>query len=232
MDLQLVRDKQLVERWIAGRLPPPEARFFEDLIRKQPALADSLGLPDALKRMMKLLDDTGTEWQERPPRFWHNPLVPAALGVLAAVAIAAAVSLAFGKQHMAGKYQELRAESLEGVLEEPISTQTTVVHLAKPGEPGLMTYKIGSRKSPTFAELRPDVRLMSGHLFSAKIERQDGTFWARFDNLLRDSNGELRIGVNSGALAAGSYRLEVRQINLRGDGEIAGVAHLQVVSGN
>ena len=42
MDLQLVRDKQLVERWIAGRLPPPEARFFEDLIRKQPALADSL----------------------------------------------------------------------------------------------------------------------------------------------------------------------------------------------
>ena len=94
-----------------------------------------------------------------------------------------------------------------------------------------MTYDIGTRKAPTFAELRPDVRLMSGHLYSAKIQREDGTFWGRFDNLLRDSNGELRIALNSGGFAAGTYTLEVRQINLRGDGELVGVARLLVKPG-
>lgn len=232
MDLQLLRDKQLVERWIAGKLTPPETRFFEDLVRKRPEIADALGLPDALKRMMRLLDDTGTEWQERPPRFWHNPLVPILIGLGALCAIGAAGFFAVGWQKTQAKYDTLRAESFKGVLVEPISTQTTLVQLAKPGEPGLATYKIGSRKSPTFAELRPDVHLLAGHLYSARIERDDGTFWARADNLLRDSNGELRIALNSGALAAGNYMLEVRQTNLRGDGEVVGRARLSVSSGD
>ena len=232
MDVKVIRDKLLLERWIGGKLAPPEARYFEALLRKQPALVDELGLPDVLKRLMRLLDDTGTEWQEKPPRFWHNPLVPGALAAIAAGAIAVALFLGMGKHHLGNQYDEFRTEALQGLLAEPINTVTTKVHLTKPGEPGLATYPIGSRKAPTFAELRADVRLNSGHLYSAKIQRDDGTFWGRFDNLLRDSNGELRLALNSGALTAGTYVLEVRQINLRGDGELVGTARLTVKPGN
>ncbi len=76
------------------------------------------------------------------------------------------------------------------------------------------------------------MHLLAGHLYSVKIGRADGTFWGRFDNLLRDSNGQLRIAVNSGAFAAGTYDLEVRQINLRGDGEVVGLAKLVVTPGS
>ena len=231
MDVKVIRDKQLLERWIAGKLTPPEARYFEDLVRKQPGLAEELGLPEVLRKMMRLLDDTGMEWQEKAPHFWHNPAVPAALALVAAVAVGVALFFGLGKQHLGTQYDEFRTEALQGLLNEPIATKTTNVHLTKPGEPGLMTYDIGTRKAPTFAELRPDVRLMSGHLYSAKIQREDGTFWGRFDNLLRDSNGELRIALNSGGFAAGTYTLEVRQINLRGDGELVGVARLLVKPG-
>ncbi len=232
MDAKVIRDKQLLERWIAGKLTPPEARYFEDLIRKQPGLADELGLPEVLRKLMRLLDDTGMEWQEKTPHFWHNPMVPAGLALIAAGAIGVALFLGLGKQRLGTQYAEFRTDALQGLLNEPIATKTTTVHLAKPGEPGLATYDIGTRKAPTFAELRPDVRLMSGHLYSAKIQREDGTFWARFDNLLRDSNGELRIALNSGGLAAGTYTLEVRQINLRGDGEVVGLARLMVKPGS
>ncbi len=231
MDVKVIRDKQLLERWVGGKLTPPEARYFEDLVRKQPSLADELGLHEVLRRMMRLLDDTGLEWQEKPPRFWHNAAVPATLAAIGLIAIGVALFYVLGKQRVGAQYSEFRTEALQGLLAEPIGTATTHVHLTKPGEPGLMTYTLGSRKAPTFAELRPDVRLLSGHLFSVKIERDDGTFWGRFDNLLRDSNGELRLGVNSGAFAAGSYTMEVRQINLRGDGEVIGLAKLVVTPG-
>lgn len=231
MDAKVLREKLVFERWIADRLTPPEARYFEDLVRKNPHLGDELGLPDALKKMMRLLDETGTEWQEKAPKFWHNPLVPAGLAALAVAAIVVAAMLGVGKARVAGQYAEFRTEALQGLLSEPIGTQTTHVHLAAPGEPGLTTYPIGNRRAPTFAELRLDVRLLSGHLYSAKLTRDDGTFFSRFDNLLRDSNGELRIAVNSGAFAAGTYLLEVRQINLRGDGSVVGQARLSVSPG-
>lgn len=232
MDLQLIREKQLVERWIARRLTPPEMRFFEDMIRKQPAMADALGLPDALKRLMRLLDDTGTEWQERPPRFWHNPLVPILLAAVGSVALIAAVYAFLNAQHLGARYAALQAEALTGLLNEPIQTVTTAVRLTKPGDPGVATYNLGNRKSPSFAELRADVRLQTGHLYSVRLQRDDGTFWVRFDNLLRDSNGELRFAVNSGALPAGKFRLEVRQVNLRGEGDVIGVANLNVGAAN
>jgi len=232
MDVKVIRDKQLLERWIVGKLTPPEARYFEDLVRKQPGLAEELALPEVLRKLMRLLDDTGMEWQEKAPRFWHNPAVPAGLAVVAAAAVGIALFIGLGKHRLGAQYDEFRSDALQGLLNEPITTKTTNLHLAKPGEPGLATYDIGNRKAPTFAELRPDVRLNSGHLYSAKIQRDDGTFWGRFDNLLRDSNGELRMAVNSGAFAAGTYTLEVRQINLRGDGEVVGVARLSVKPGN
>ena len=79
MDLKLIEEKQVVERYLRGRLSPPEARFFEQVVRQSPEIAETIGLPATLRRMMQLLDDTGTEWREQPPKIWHRPWVPASL---------------------------------------------------------------------------------------------------------------------------------------------------------
>ena len=64
MDVKIIEQKQLVERYLFGRLSPPEAKFFEQLVRKSPELAEKMGLPMALRRAMHLLDETNTEWRE------------------------------------------------------------------------------------------------------------------------------------------------------------------------
>lgn len=229
MDLKIIEQKQMVERYLLGRLTPPEARFFEQVVRKSPHLAERMGLPEALKRTMHLLDETGTEWRETPPRFWHNPMVPLALAGALTLAIALAVAFWIGKREAAEQFAGLRDEVEAGMLDAPTRTQTRRLELGAPGE-RVPAYDIGTRVAPTLAELRIDVSHSKSTLYQATIRREDGTYWARIDNLLRDSNGVLRLALNTGAFAAGTYEVEVDAVNLRGGTSPAGRTRLRIAA--
>jgi hypothetical protein len=230
MDLRLIEEKQVVERYLRGRLSPPEARFFEQLVRKSPDIVERIGLPETLKRMMRLLDDTGTEWRETPPKFWHKPWVPAGLAAALVLAlIVAALSLS-AKSAAVRNAEHLKQLVVLGSLTPPTSSK--VLRL-KPGRPdqAMPTYAIGGRSSPTLAELRIDLGFVRDTLFKVTIKRDDGTFFARLDNQLKDSNGELRLGLNTAAFAAGLYQVDVEAVNLRGEGELAARLRLRIDGG-
>ncbi len=230
MDLKLIEEKQVVERYLRGRLSPPEARFFEQLVRKSPEIVEHIGLPETLKRMMRLLDDTGTEWREQPPRFWHPPWVPAVLAGALLVALIAVGVLWAGKSTLAGNQERLKTQLAIGTLAAPTSTK--VLRL-KPGRPdeSIPTYPIGGRTAPTLAELRLGVGYVRDTLFKVTIKRDDGTYYARFDNQLKDSNGDLRLGFNTAAFPAGVYDVELEAVNLRGEGELVGRLRLRIDAG-
>ena len=225
MDRKVIEEKQLVERYLTGRLPPPEARFFEQLVRDSPDLADELGLPESLKRTMRLLDETGTEWREQPPRFWHRPWLPISLIVAMLFAIAFAIIALGARSRAEAKYVQLKHEAEQGLLVAPTLLKSLLIPVARP-EARSQLYAVGSRAIPTLAELHLDIGYATGAVYSVTIKRDDGTFWARIDNLLRDSNGQLRLTVNSGAFAAGVYNLEIEASNQRG--ETHAVGHLQI----
>ena len=227
MDVKTIEQKQLVERYLFGRLSPPEARFFEQVVRKSPQLADSMGLPEALRRTMHLLDETGTEWRETKPRFWHKPAVPIALAAALAIALVLAITSWVGKRALDRIYTALRVEAEQGLLYAPTSKAVLRLQPARPGEP-VPVYPIGARVAPTLAELRIDMSFVRSNLFTAVIRRSDGIYWARLDNLMRDSNGDLRIALNTSALAAGLYDVELDSVSLRGDGEAVGRLGLRV----
>lgn len=227
MDIKLIEEKQLVERWLRGKLSPPEARYFEQLVRGSPELAERLGLAETLQRTMKLLDDTGTEWREETPKFWHNGLLPLGLAAALAFAILVAIWGWAGKAELARRHDALQSEALKGVLNVPTSSRTLRVRLARDEEAPSLSL-IGGRDHAIFAELRLDVNYVKSTLFTVIIKRVDGTYWARVENLLRNSNGELLVALNSSALAAGDYEVEVRSVNLRGEGERVGRARLRV----
>jgi hypothetical protein len=227
MDLKLLEQKQLVERYLLGRLSPPEARFFEQLVRRRPELADELGLHESLRRTMRLLDETGTEWRERPPRFWHRPAVPLALAGLLLLTTLLTGATWLGHRELAARHARLAEEADRGLLHAPTRSVTLNVTPARPGErPPVVA--LGSRATPTLAELRIDTSYASGNLYKATIERDDGTFWGRLDNLVRDSNKELRLGLSSAAFAAGTYEVTIDAVNLRGEGEPIGRLKLRV----
>lgn len=227
MDLKVIEQKQLVERYLVGRLSPPEARFFEQLIRRSPQLAEQVGLPDTLKRTMRLLDETGTEWRETPPRFWHKPAVPFGLAAGLVLALALGIGTWLAKRELAADHAALQVTAERGLLVAPTQQATVRVTPARPGE-RTPTVTLGSRATPTSAELRIDTSYVRGNLYKATFKRDDGTFWARLDNLLRDSNGELRLAINSGAFAAGIYDVTIESVNLRGDGEVVGRLRLRI----
>jgi hypothetical protein len=227
MDIKLIEDKQLVERWLRGKLPPPETRFFEQMVRKEPELADRLRLHESLQRIMKLLDETGTEWREEQPKAWHSPVVPIALAGALVLALLLAVAGWVGKANLQQRYASLETEALKGILNVPTTSATLRLHLAKEGE-AVPVVSIGGRERANFAELRIDVSQVKGTLYTIIMKRLDGTYVARVENLLRNSNGDILFALNSSALATGDYELDVRVVNLRGDGERVGRAKLRV----
>ncbi len=226
-----IEDKQVVERYLRGRLTPPEARFFEQVVKQSPEIVERIGLPETLKRMMRLLDDTGTEWREQPPKFWHQPWVPATLAGVAVLAFVVALAMWSGKRTAVQNFGHLKTELAAGILNAPINRQ--VLHL-KPALPqqAVPTVPIGARVGPTLAEIRINLSGVQATLYTVTVKRDDGTFFMRLDNQLKDSNGDLRIGVNSGAFPAGVYDVALETVNLRGgDGELVGRLRLRIDTG-
>jgi hypothetical protein len=230
MNAKLIEQKQLVERYLFGRLSPPEAKFFERIVRESPELAEQMGLPQALQRAMHLLDETGTDWREKGPSRWHSPWVAGALGVVALIALAVAIAGWSGRNDWATRYTKLNSVASQGLLPPPSRTVVFRVHPSRAGEQ-VRNYAIGSRATPTFAELHFDVSYVKATLFKLLIRRSDGTYWGRLDNQLRDTNGDLRLGINTAAFAAGSYEVEIDEVNLRGQGERIGRVGLVIDPG-
>lgn len=229
MDAKVIEQKQLVERYLFGRLSPPEAKFFEQLVKKSPELAERMGLPLALKRAMHLLDETSNDWRERAPPFWQRPVFIAALG--AAIAMLAIIAVVFwsGKSTLAQRYTQLQTQTAGGLLPAPTRNGTFRMQAVRAGEK-VPSYAIGGRFEPTMAELFIDVGYVKNNLFKVTITRDDGTFWGRMENQVKDSNGDLRLAFNSAAFAAGTYHVAFYSVNLRGEGDRVGTLDLEVAA--
>src|SRR5262245_6164960 len=59
MDRDFILKNQIVERYLAGRLPPKGVTDFERLIRQRPQLIEELGLADKVHAGLRLLDAAG-----------------------------------------------------------------------------------------------------------------------------------------------------------------------------
>jgi hypothetical protein len=227
MDRSVIEERQYLEKYLTGKLTPPEEKFFEKVMRAKPALTEELGLPDSLRRVMRLLDETESEWREKPPRFWEKPAFPLALGGTIVVLLILLVALYSNRSHLEQEFTELKHEVAGGLLAAPASQRALRVEPARPGTQ-VPRYVIASADTPTLVELRLNMGGERASLYSVTIKRGDGTFWSRWENLVRDSNQDLRLALNSTALAQGDYDVYVDAVNLRGDGSTVGRLRLVI----
>ena len=94
MDREFIIKNQIVERYLAGRLPPKGVTDFERLIRSRPELIEELGLADRVNAGLRLLDAAGIAepWAEKQKKFWEKPAFTfGAAGSAVAALIACAV---------------------------------------------------------------------------------------------------------------------------------------------
>ncbi len=214
----------LAERYLFNRLSPSEARDFESDLREDPALIDALGLPEVATRALSLLSQQrhrallrSPAWLHRTPPLWLVPTLASALLLVSA----ATISLYRNQQLLLAQEKIDHLELARGQIKPP---EKSLIVLAPLGgsDSHIPTYPIGSRETPTLAELRIDLSHVKNNLFRVAIKRSDGTYWGRFDNLLKDTNGAIRLALNSGAFTTGSYEATVESLDWRGEPSLTG----------
>ncbi|MDE2252410.1 MAG: hypothetical protein KGL25_13500 [Gammaproteobacteria bacterium] len=219
MDREFILRNQIPERYLAGRLPIRGAQDFERYCREHPGLIDEIGLAERVHAGLRLLEAGGVSspWEAPTRKWWEQlPVMIAAL-VLACVAAIAAMVL-WGK--LAGRDATI-ASLQQAVAEQPLqpATSTRTVRLVPsrtaPSRRAAVT--LGSNGAAQMADLKIDMSWSKFTAFRVTLDRQDQGRVAVLNYMLRDSNGDLRVSLNSTALGPGIYEFAIEGLTLRGE---------------
>lgn len=254
MDRKYIESEHIVERYLAGELTVREAREFETYCLDHPQFLNSLPIPVRLKTRLakRPQDDSETGMFRAIPSSATHAVMDAADdgfdpeeekhfahsrresgGRLIPIVLAVALIAALGGLVV----YAMRAGSLEDRLAE-MQRETASVELQAPG--GIQKYRVqpvnakpqqamlalGWLNPPQLLDLHIDVSEGKYTQFLITIDREDGTRVMILRRIARDSNRELRIGLNSSAFGPGDYLMEIEGYNWRGQTETIGWVRL------
>ncbi|HEX4052545.1 MAG TPA: hypothetical protein VHY19_16875 [Steroidobacteraceae bacterium] len=217
MDRQFIAQHQIVERYLSGRLPPKGVLDFEQFCRRHPELLHELGLDKQLQAALRLLEAGGrpTPWEERPRRWWEQPqafLTAVSVCVLLGFAsLIIAGRLSTTSRHLAALKQQLASQPLDPV--ESTRSILLIPSRSAAGSGGVVTIGAGSAE---LADLKIDMSWVKYTIYQLTIDRVDQGRVAVLHNMTRDSNGDLRIALNSSALGPGDYRMSIAGLTWSG----------------
>lgn len=217
MDREFILKNQIVERYLAGRLPPKGVTDFEKLIRSRPQLIEELGLADRVNAGLRLLDAAGIAepWAEKQKKFWEKPVFGLVAAGLSVAALIACAVLAVQISSRDATIAKLKQENHE----RPVTPSTRkVVHRVIPVRNGPPSTASVSISPGEFAELKMDLSWTKYQMFRVTIVRADQGRVTEIDGLTKDSNGDLRLSINAGAFGPGNYDVELQGLNMRREG--------------
>jgi hypothetical protein len=213
MDREFIIKNQIVERYLAGRLPPKGVTDFEKLIRSRPQLIEELGLAERVNAGLRLLDAAGVAepWAEKKKNFWESTAFTfGAVGLALAALIGCAV-LATQVSSRDSSIARLKQENHERPVEPSTRKRTLLVQTARNGPPSQATFTINSGE---FAELKADLSWTGYTNFLVSIERIDQGRVADINGIAKDSNGHVRMSLNAGAFGPGDYLVTLEGLNM------------------
>ena len=203
-----------------GKLPIKGATDFERFCRENPELLDELGLPERVNAGVRLLEASGKPepWQETPKRFWEKPQLVIGLGAAVAVLLVTlAVVASSSCDQIAARSPSCRKSSSEQPLEPASSTRTIRLLPSRSGGSDDPAVVIGGGAGAQLADLKIDMSRSAFRAFRVTIDRIDQGRVGIIHNLVKDSNGHLRIALNSSALGPGNYQLTIEGLTWRGE---------------
>jgi hypothetical protein len=220
MDQDFIARNQVVERYLSGRLPVKGATDFERFCKEHPEVLDEIGLAERVNAGLRLLDASGKPepWQENSRPAWQKPQLTLAL---AAAIVALAVALAVitgGSVSKTHRITDLEKEVHDRVLDAATSTRDIRLLPSRTGASNVPAITIGGvGAGAQLADFRIDESRSPYHAFKVTIDRVDQGRVGTISNLNKDSNGHLRIALNSSALGPGTYQLTLEGLDWRGE---------------
>jgi hypothetical protein len=217
MDREFIEKNQIVERYLAGKLPFKGVQEFESYCRDHPEVLDDIKFSDRLHAGMRLLEAGGqqTGIHQRKPIWWRRIEVTAGLGILAIV-------LLIGLWILGDRYSE-RGQTIAalerrveiGSLQAPTTTRTINVTPDRV-RTSRVNVKLQLKDTAELVELLVNVSYARYNAFRLTIDKKDQGRGGTIHNLLRDSNGNLRLIINSSALRPGDYKVVIEGLSRSG----------------
>jgi hypothetical protein len=217
-DRKFIEDHKLVERYLENKLPLKGARDLENWCRENPEYLNELKLSERAQGSLKLLEASGQpqDLGEARPPWWKTPYALIGLGVVAFLSLVAFWAL-FGKYELLrGQLEDTRASMNRGSLVQPATSRD--IYVAPDRAPGIHKSRIVvTRSAPLLMNLHVDLSYTNKQMqFRMLVDKQDQGRALILENLLKDSNGELRMTLNSTGLAAGLYNARIEALPPRG----------------
>jgi hypothetical protein len=217
-DRKFIEDHKLVERYLENKLPLKGARDLENWCRENPEYLNELKLSERAQGSLKLLEASGQpqDLREPQPPWWKTVYALIGLGVVAFLSLVAFWAL-FGKYVLLrGELEDTRAAMNRGSLVQPATSRE--IYVAPDRAPGIDRSRIvASRSAPLLMDLHIDLSYTNKQMqFRMLVDKQDQGRALVLENLLKDSNGELRMTLNSTGLAAGIYNARIEALPPRG----------------
>ncbi len=218
MDREFILRNQIAERYIAGRLPLRGTHDFERYCRQHPEFIQELGMAERVHAALRLLEAGGVAlpWEAKPRAWWEGVpvlIAVAALALAAGIAALVFASKISGRDSMIGA---LRHQVAEQPLEPATSTRTVRLIPSRTAPSARPATVLGGGGAQ-MADLKIDMSWSKFTAFRVTIDRQDQGRVEVINYLLRDSNGDLRLSLNTTALGPGVYQFVIEALTLHGD---------------
>jgi hypothetical protein len=216
-DAQFIQDHKLIERYLENKLPLKGQRDLENWCREHPQYLSDLKLSDRTQASLKLLEASGQpqDLREPAPPWWKTPYVLFGLGGVALLCLVAFWVLLGKYVLLRGELEDTRVQMHQGSLVQPATSSNLIV--APDRAPGIDHARIVvSRTAPQLVDLHIDMSYSKVTQFRVIVDKQDQGRALILNNVLKDSNNELRLTFNTTGLAAGIYTVRIEALPPRG----------------
>jgi hypothetical protein len=217
-DRKFIEDHKLVERYLENKLPYKGARDLENWCRANPDYLNELKLTERAHASLKLLEASGQpqDLGEARPPWWKTVYVPIGLGVVAFLSLVAFWVLVGKYVLLRGELADTKTLMNQGSLVQPATLRE--MNVTPDHAEGIDRARITlSRNSPVLMTVHIDLsytqKLMEFRMF---VDKKDQGRALVLNNLLKDSNGDLNMTLNSTGLAAGIYNVRIEALPSRG----------------
>ncbi|MFT3906841.1 MAG: hypothetical protein QM718_11095 [Steroidobacteraceae bacterium] len=218
MDREFILKHQIVERYIAGRLPLRGAQDFERFCREHPELLDELGLSERINAGLRLLEagNLSTPIEQPKARPWQKPALVYSLAGAVLVLIVLALVLASRISTDDRQVQQLQGKLQTRPLEAATSTTSVVLTPSRTAPSRRSSMSFGGRDAE-MADMKIDMSWSSYTIFRVTIDRLDQGRVGVIYQAQKDSNGHVHVALNTSALGPGLYQLTLEGLNWRGE---------------
>jgi hypothetical protein len=217
-DRKFIEDHKLVERYLENKLPFKGARDLENWCRAHPDYLNELKLPERAHASLKLLEASGRPQDLGEPKapWWQSIYLLIGLCTVTFVSLVACWAVAGKFASLQGKLEAAKQVKDQGSLVQPAVESTKFV--SPDHEPGINRAKIVlNRNAPQLMDVHIDLGYTLKQMqFRMVVDKKDQGRALILNNLLKDSNGELRLTLNSTGLSPGTYTVRIEALPPRG----------------